>query len=487
VIDIATASAVELAAAIRRREIGSLELLEAYAARIARLDGPLNAVVTLDLDRARKRAKEADEALARGESWGPLHGLPITVKDAHSTAGLRTTGGFPPFADLVPETDAVIVDRVVKAGAIVFAKTNLPVLSGDLQSYNPIFGTTNNPWNLERVPGGSSGGSAVSLAMGFTSFEIGSDIGGSIRTPSNWCGVYGHKPSYGIVPSRGHIPGPPGTLSEPDLAMSGPMARSAADLELLLAVQAGASAEMARAWKLDLPPPRRQKLGEYRIAAWLDDDAFPVDSGVKSVLANTVQALRSAGASVDEGARPALRLADLFDTYLRLLLPVILAGFPPEVVASMRDHAASAPADAGDGFTLMARYGTASHMEWMAASEARERYRVAFADFFSRYDVLLTPITPVTAIPHDHSEPMSLRSISVDGKPRPYFDLLAWISPATCTYLPATAAPVGRAADGMPVGVQIVGPYLEDATTIDFAKKLAEVTGGFEAPPRAKE
>jgi amidase len=485
--DIATASATELAAAIRRREIGSLELLEAYAARIARLDGPLNSVVTLDLDRARKRAKEADEALARGESWGPLHGLPITVKDSHETAGMRTTAGFPPFSEHVPLTDAVIVDRTVRAGAIVFGKTNLPVLAGDLQSYNPVFGTTNNPWNVERVPGGSSGGSAVALAMGFTSFELGSDIGGSIRTPSNWCGVYGHKPSFGILPSRGHIPGPPGTLSEPDLAMSGPMARSAADLELLLSVQAGPSAEMARAWKLDLPPPRRQKLADYRIAAWLDDDAFPVDPDVRSVLAGAVQALRSAGASVDDGARPAFRLADLFDNYLRLLLPVILSGFPSEVVASMREHAASAPADARDGFTLMARYGTASHMDWLVASEARERYRAAFADFFSRYDVLLTPITPVTAIAHDHSDPMSLRTITVGGKPRPYFDLLAWISPATCTYLPATAAPVGRAADGMPVGVQIVGPYLEDATTIDFAKKLAEVTGGFEAPPRAKE
>jgi amidase len=485
--DIATASAVELAAAIRRREIGSLELLEAYAARIARLDGPLNSVVTLDLDRARQRAKEADEALARGESWGPLHGLPITVKDSHETAGIRTTAGFPPLSAHVPATDADIVDRTVKAGAIVFAKTNLPVLAGDLQSYNPVFGTTNNPWNLERVPGGSSGGSAVALAMGFTAFELGSDIGGSIRTPSNWCGVYGHKPTFGILPSRGHIPGPPGTLSEPDLAMSGPMARSAADLELLMSVQAGPSSEQAKAWKLDLPPPRRQKLSEYRIAAWLDDDAFPVDPDVRAVLSNTVQALRSAGASVDEGARPAFRLADLFDTYLRLLLPVILSGFPSEVVGAMREHAASAPADARDGFTLMARHGTASHMEWLSANEARERYRAAFANFFSRYDVLLTPITPVTAIPHDHTDPMAMRTITVGGAARPYFDLLAWISPATCAYLPATAAPVGRAADGMPVGVQIVGPYLEDATTIDFAKKLAEVTGGFEAPPRAKE
>jgi amidase len=482
-IDISTSSAAELAAAIRRREISSSELLEGYIARIAKFDKPLNAVVTLDLEHARRRAKEADEVLARGESWGPLHGLPITVKDALETAGIRSTGAFPPWTDHVPTLDATVVERTVKAGAIVFGKTNLPVLSSDLQSYNPIFGTTNNPWNTERVPGGSSGGSAVSVACGFTAFEIGSDIGGSIRTPSNWCGVYGHKPTYGLIPQRGHLPGPPGMLSELDLSVVGPIARSAADLELLLGIQAGPSTDRARAWRLDLPPPRREKLSDYRVAAWLDDDDFPVDPAVRAVLGNAVQALRSAGASVDEGAKPALRLADLFDTYFRLLAPVIVGGAPAEQIAAMREMAAAMPADAKDPLTTMTRYGLASHGDWMAASEARERIRAAFADFFTRYDVLLTAVTPVTAIPHDQSEPMPLRSITVGGQQRSYMDLLAWISPATCAYLPATAAPVGRAADGMPVGVQIIGPYLEDLTTIDFAKKLAEVVGGFEAPP----
>jgi amidase len=219
------------------------------------------------------------------------------------------------------------------------------------------------------------------------------------------------------------------------------------------------------------------------VAAWLDDDDFPVDPAVRSVLSGTVQALRAAGASVDEGARPALRLSDIFDTYLRLLLPVILAGFPPEQFEAFKDMASTMPADPREGLSLMARYGTDTHHAWLRANEARERIRAAFADFFTRYDVLLTAITPVSAIAHDHTEPMPSRSITVGGQVRPYFDLLAWISPATCALLPATAAPVGRAADGMPVGVQIVGPYLEDRTTIDFAMKLADVTGGFEAPP----
>lgn len=479
--DVATSSATDLAAAIRRREISSVELLDAYAARIERLDKPLNSVVTLDLERARARAREADDALARGENWGPLHGLPITVKDSLETAGIRTTAGSPDLSSHVPAADAVIVDRTVRAGAIVFGKTNLPVLAADLQSYNPIFGITSNPWNTARTCGGSSGGSAVATAAGFTSFEIGSDIGGSIRTPSSWCGVYGHKATHGIIPGRGHIPGPPGMLSEADLAVVGPIARSADDLELLLGLQAGPPGDRGRAWKLELPPPRRQKLSDYRVAAWLDSDDFPLDPAVRAVLSRAIQALRSAGASVDEGARPALRLTELFDTYLRLLSPVMLAGAPEEQFQAMAGLASSMP-DARDGLALMARYGTEAHRDWLAAAEARERIRVAFADFFTRYDVLLTAVTPVTAIAHDHSDPMPLRTIRIGDSMRPYFDLLAWISPATCAYLPATVAPVGRAADGMPVGVQIVGPYLEDRTTIDFAGKLAAVVGGFEAP-----
>lgn len=371
----------------------------------------------------------------------------------------------------------------MQAGAIVFGKTNLPVLAGDLQSYNPIFGVTNNPWDTGRTCGGSSGGAAVALACGFASFEIGSDIGGSIRTPSNWCGVFGHKPTHGIIPQRGHVPGPPGMLSEADLGVVGPMARSAADLALLLDIQAGPLRDRAVAWKLALPKPRCGKLSDYRVAVWLDDDDFPVDPDVRAVLSRAAGALRSAGVTVDEGARPALRLADIFDTYLRLLTPVLLAGVPPDEFAAMSEFAAGMPADAKDGLTLFARYGTATHREWLSANEARERVRATFAEFFTRYDVLLTPVTPVTAIPHDHSEPMPMRSIMVGGKSRPYFDLLAWISAATCAWLPATVAPVGRSADGLPVGMQIVGPYLEDRSTIDFADKLSAIVGGFESPP----
>jgi len=476
------ASARDLAARLARRELSSRELLEHYVARVERLNAPLNAVVTLDLERARRRADEADAARARGESWGPLHGLPVTIKDTFETAGLRTTAGAPQYAEHVPARNAVAVQRLIDAGAIVFGKTNAPLMGGDVQTYNPVFGVTRSAWNPERTPGGSSGGATTALAAGFTAFELGSDIGGSIRTPCGWSGVYGLKPSFGIVPMRGHIPGPPGTLSDADLCVAGPLARDAADLDLLLDVLAGPTDDRAVAWRLVLPPPRRTSLREYRVAAWLDDPAHPVDVEVSARLRATVDALRGEGVVVDEDARPAFALADCMRTYQQLLYAVIAVGFPKEVYDFLAGVAPSMDPEASDPFSRVAIYGTARHREWLAANEAREGYRAALADFFCRYDVLLCPITPVPPIVHDHSE-MKDRMIGVNGAQRYYSDLFAWISIATMTYFPAAAAPAGLTAGGLPVGVQIVGPYLEDRTPIDFARRLGEVVGGFRAPP----
>jgi len=487
VSDLTTRSASDLARAIRGRAISSRELLDAFAARIDEYNPSLNAVVTLDLERAGRRALEADEATAHGKSWGPLHGLPVTIKDSLETEGMKTTAGFPPLADHVPARNAVAVQRAVDAGAIVFGKTNLPVLAGDWQSYNPLFGVTCNPWDRERTPGGSSGGSATSVAAGFTAFEIGSDIGGSIRVPAHWCGVYGHKPTHGIIPARGHIPGPPGMLSEPDLSVIGPLARSAEDLDLLLGVMAGPLADRARAWTLSLPPPRRTNLADYRVAAWLDDASFSIDDSVRAVLGQTVAALRAAGATVDENARPGFSLAEIVDVYLQLLYPVFLAGFPAQTFAELSELARTFPADAADPVALMARYGTATHRDWLGANEVRQHARAAFADFFTRYDVLLLPVNQLPAIAHDHSEPFVGRTLSINGVTQPYTDLFAWIAPATAALLPATSAPVGLTAAGLPVGIQIVAPYLEDRTAIDFAQRLGKVIGGFTAPPQLRE
>ena len=467
--ELAFQSATQLGALIRGGQVSSRELLDQYLERIERLNPAVNAVVTLDVERARARADAADVALRRGEIWGPLHGLPITIKDSIETAGIRTTAGAAAFSNHTPAVNAPSVERLVNAGAIVFGKTNTPYLAGDVQTFNSLFGTTNNPWNVQRTPGGSSGGAAAALAAGLTALDLGSDIGGSIRTPAGWCGVYGHKPSHGIVPLRGHIPGPPGTRSEADLNTSGPLARSAEDLEMMLDIVAGPLEDRAVAWRLEIPPPRRKVLQDYRVAAWLDDAAYPVDDEVAACLQRAVAALRTAGVSIDDSARPAFTLIEAVNTYLRLLFSVVIAGFPRQLFEQLLGLAAELPADADTPIARIARFGTLRHREWLAANEQREHLRARLTEFFRDYDVLLCPVNQVAAIAHDHREPMTDRTIRVNGEPRPYQELFSWIGIATLAWLPATVAPVGRTTLGLPIGVQIVGPYLEDRIPIDFA------------------
>lgn len=475
-------SATSLARRVCSREVSSLELVDLYLGRIERLNGPINAVVTLDAERARARARALDDQLARGEVVGPLHGVPITIKDAYETAGIRTTGGAPEYRDHVPAANALAVQRLVDAGAVILGKTNVPAYSSDVQTYNAIFGTTNNPHDLARTPGGSSGGAAAALAAGLTALELGSDIGGSIRTPSHWTGVYGHKPSHGLVPLRGHIPGPPGALSEGDLNVGGPLARSAEDLALALEVVAGPDAARGKAWKLVLPPPRADRLQRYRVAAWLDDATFPVDSKVRTRLEAAVEALRGAGVTVDTEARPDVDLANLFDIYWKLLNPIVVSGMPSEVVELLAEIARTAPSEDKSVLIETARNATARHLDWLRSNEKRARLNARWAAFFERFDVLLMPVNPVTAIRHDHADPILTRPIEVNGEARTYMDLFGWIAPATLSWLPATVAPAGRSDDGLPVGLQIVGPYLEDRTPLDFAARLREILGGFTPP-----
>jgi amidase len=437
------------------------------------------------VERARHAADAADAARARGTLLGPLHGLPMTVKDTFETAGLRTTAGAPELAQHVPAADAVAVARLRAAGGVILGKTNTPLYAGDAQTYNAVFGTTNNPWDVRRTPGGSSGGSAAALAAGLTGLELGSDIGGSIRHPSNWCGTYGHKPSHGLVPQRGHIPGPPGTLAEVDLATVGPMGRAADDLVLGLDVLAGPDADRAVAWRLSLPPPRRLALRDFRVAAWLDDPAIPVEGEVRERLEAAVAALRAAGVAVDERARPALSLADALRDYLRLLSPLMMADLPPEQWQGLVSHAEQLDPAARTHDDEFARFATARHRDWLHANEARARYRARWAEFFGDHDVLLCPVDPVVAFAHDDSQPIARRAIvSPDGAPRPYLDVLGWVGAiGNLCWLPATVAPVGQTPAGLPVGIQIVGPYLEDRTPIEFARRMADVTGGFTPPP----
>jgi amidase len=400
-----------------------------------------------------------------------LAGIPITVKDSFETEGLRTTCGAPQWSRHVPPANADAVQRLVDAGCIVFGKTNTPIYAGDLQTYNILFGTTTNPWDRACTCGGSSGGAAVAVACGFSAFDLGSDIGGSIRTPAHFCGVYGHKPTYALVPARGHIPPPPGTLSLPDLAVYGPLARSADDLAVILKTLADPTVR--------LQEPKRP-LDQCRVAVWFDDPDFPLGTAVREVLEAAVDALARAGARI-ERRRPAGALAALFDDYLRLLWPITTAHLTPRALERLVEAGAAHPADSWHA--KLARYAIAPHREWLAVNERRERLRRRFADLFRECDVLLMPVSPVSAVPHDQSEDLMARSISVDGESCWYWEQLGWVAPATMAFLPATAAPAGRSRQGMPVGIQIVGPHLGDLATIDFARQMADVIGGFVPPP----
>jgi amidase len=331
------------------------------------------------------------------------------------------------------------------------------------------------------VPGGSSGGSAAALAAGLTGLELGSDIGGSIRNPSHYCGVYGHKPSYGLVPLRGHIPGPPGQLAESDLGVVGPMGRSPADLGLALDVLLGPDEWEARAWRVELPPPRRERIEDYRLALWLDDPLCPIQSEVGDRLQDAADALARAGAAVDAKARPVDAL-ESFSVYLRLLYGALASGFPEEVLVRLDAQAEDlAPEDESLPANLT-RGASQRHREWRAVHERRTHLRARWAAFFRDFDAVLCPIMPTAAFPHDHGD-IAARTIAIDGRPLSYLQQIFWAGHATAAYLPATAAPVGRTRAGLPVGVQVIGPFLEDRTPIDVTSRLEELIGGFTAPP----
>ena len=474
--DLAYVSALDLADAIRRRRVSSREALEVFLERIASLDKSINSVVTIDADRARADADEADRLLARGEARGTLHGVPMTIKDSLQTRGMRTTSGAPDLANFVPQEDAWPVARVREAGAVIFGKTNLPIYAGDLQSYNDVFGTTNNPYDLTRTPGGSSGGSAAALACGFTPLEIGSDIGGSIRLPSHMSGVVGHKPSYGIVPAHGQIPGPPGTLTLADLAVVGPMARTVEDLEHGLEIMAGPNRWEKAAWRLELPPPRRKKLADYRIAAWLDDPRCRVEPDVKALLEGAARKLMDAGVALDTEARPGFTLEKVAGVFSALLQAALAGGTSRDRIEAYAVSTEDTPV------ASIRRLVAMRHRDWLSHNERRLQMRKRWEEFFERWDIMLLPVMPCPAIPHDHSEPQASRTAWVGGEQRPYWDLVTWMAPAGACYLPATVVPVGCLSNGLPVGIQIVGPYLHDRTTLDVAKHLLDMAGGCPRP-----
>jgi amidase len=457
---LATSSATRLAEAIRSKQVSSRELLDLYLDRIERLGPPINAVVTLDVERARGAADAADAQLARGDEVGPLHGLPVTIKDAIETEGIRSTGGAIELTDHVPAVDAPAVARLKRAGAVVFGKTNLPRWSGDMQSYNEMFGTTNNPWSLERVPGGSSGGAAAAVACGFTSFELGTDIGGSVRIPAHFCGVCSLKPSYGVVPQRGYLDHVGGGTIDPDINVFGPIARDPDDLELLLGVLAGPEPEREIAWRLDLPTAHGQALSDYRIGVWFDDPACRVLGEYVGLLRSVADRIADAGAKVAD-AHPAIDMPEQIGVFGRLIVAAIAQSLPAEF------------AEAAAG----------THLAWLNAQDHRAQLRERWAEWFDEYDVLLCPVVPTVAFPHDQSADIMARSIDIDGVARGHLELTGWTGLIGVVGLPSAVVPIGRTAEGLPVGMQIVSPYLHDRRSVRVAQLVRDVIGGYEPPP----
>ena len=476
-------SAGELAVALRAGEVSSVELTEAAIAGIERHDGAINAVCVADFDRAREAARRADQARGQGEDR-PLLGIPVTVKESSNLAGTPTTWGMPQYRDFVPAEDAVQVSRLKSAGAVVLAKTNVPLGLQDLQSFNEIYGTTNNPWNHDRTSGGSSGGSAAALASGFGALSIGSDIAGSLRVPAHFCGVYAHKPTLGLAAMRGMTPPPaPALPTEADLAVVGPMARTAGDLTLLLDVMAGPDPlTLGVAHRVTLPPARRETLGDFRVLV-LDHHPFiATGAAVRAGVRRVADALVAGGARIERHSPLLPDLAEAASLYTQLLFSGSVARFPVDAYEQLHARAAGLSAHDQSLDAARLRGMVLSHRGWIEVNNGRELHRRGWRRLFGEFDAVVCPITPTPAFPHDHSPDPLRRRLDIDGVEYPYFDQLVWAGLATMPGLPATAIPAGLSADGLPVGVQIIGPMFEDRTPLRLAELLEQKIGGFWPP-----
>lgn len=464
--------------ALAARRISARELLEASVGRTDRLNLKLNAVVTRNLDRAYASARVIDDRRSRRESLGRLAGLPMTVKDALDVEGLPASAGIESLLHRTA-TDAVVVSRVRAEDAIIWGKTNTPVKAADWQTYNALYGTTNNPWDLARTPGGSSGGAAAALAAHLTALEIGADVAGSLRVPASFCGIFAHKPTYGIVSQRGFAP-LPGLPREIDMAVVGPMARSARDLRLLLSIIADARIPA------EAPPAELKGL---KMALWLEEPIFAIDMEVKTVISAFAQQLAAAGAIVELVPSPVDANALMF-AYTTLLFAVTSAELPSfrrYIYELLRGPARIARAMGTKPLSwaqgVLAH--TARHRDWLQANETRRTLADVMERFFARYDVLLAPVCAIPAFPHDH-RPFPLRKLECsDGRRIAYLEILNWVALASVCGLPATAVPAGLTSRKLPVGVQIIAPRGGDVRTLAVAQSIEKQIGGFHAPPLA--
>jgi amidase len=473
--------ATELARHLRAGKISAQALLEQCLDQYARHNGVLNAVVVTDLARAKKAAAAADRRLKAGKPIGPFDGVPMTAKESFDLTGTPSTWGDPRFKDNIASSDAVAITRLMEAGAVIYGKTNVPLMLADWQSFNAIYGTTSNPWDVSRSPGGSSGGSAAALATGMSALEIGSDIGASIRNPAHYCGVYGHKPTYGVVPYEGHLL--PGIVQPGDITVAGPLARSARDLAAMMKILAGPIGIEARAHALKLPAAPQRALKDFRVAVMFTDNQSEVDLRVQDLLGRLTGFLGKRVKKLSTTARPEFSTKEAMDVYIALLRSATSRRQSnAEFASNGAKVAASDPLD--DSYlTKMLRAYVLPHRDWLKYNERRHQMRLLWDQFFEDWDVMLCPAAASAAFPHDQQGERHERTIPVNGKRVPTTDQLFWAGYSGCFYLPSTVAPMGLTPEGLPAGVQIITRQYGDYVSIRFAELLEKEYGGFIPPP----
>jgi amidase len=477
-----TMDALEIAAEIREGRTSAVDALGHFQDRTERLNPAINAVIAHDFDGAKEAAEGLDKLMAQGYCLGPFHGVPMTVKESYNLTGFQTTWGDPAKKGNVADTDAVVVERIKRAGANVFGKTNIPLNLTDWQSYNEVYGSTGNPWDPERTPGGSSGGSAAALAAGLSALEFGSDIGASVRNPAHFCGTFGHKPTFGIVPKRGH--GKTASNAPGDIAVCGPLARSARDLEAALLAVAGDDPIYGAGWELNLPKPEKDDLGDFRVALMTSSSVCDVEMEYQDALYELADKLRAAGATVDEREPFEVDWEEYHLDYFRLFRPVTHSRLPADTFRWFQEEAEKLADDDDSYYAMNVRAGTITYYDWAAADQRRYGYRDKWNAFFQDYDLLLCPQAACAAFPRNEAQPREVRELTINGKQVGYNDQLFWAGICGSTYLPGTVAPIGLGRESnLPLSVQIIGPYLGDLTTIRFAGLIEEAFGGMLNPP----
>ena len=453
--EILFSTTTELASAIRAKQVSASEVLEAHLGQIEKHNAELNAIVTMDVEGARQRAQAADAALAHGEFWGPLHGVPMTLKDALATAGMRTTCGFEPLADYVPAKDGTTAARLKSTGAIILGKTNVPVLLGDWQTDNPIFGRSNNPWDLARTPGGSSGGACAAVAAGLVPLEIGTDLSGSVRIPAAFCGVYGLKPTEHRVSLDGIVAGPPNS-PRPVRIMSviGPIARSIDDLGLALGIIAGPDGRDTDVPPLGLKPEEPPAFKGLRLAWASTFPGVPVSQGIRQAIERLAAELDRLGSRIEQS------------------LPELDFGQQGALFGKLVNDVIGALQPVPDGVRPV------SLADYLIELDQRDKFILAWEDYFENWDALLCPAAMTTAFEH---RPIGT-PIEVNGAQAQYWNIPGYCLPFNLTGHPAVVIPMGQDQEGMPIGLQIVGRKWSEERLLAVAKTLTQVTGGYQRP-----